>query len=120
MGLFYLKRGDTRPVLVVTLRDPDKTAHDLTGATAVWMHVTLAGDGGVFSRLMDMDADRTTGKASYTWLATDWTAGTPKMTSGNHSIEYEVLGPSGARQTFPNRKADNDALQCDDDMEDAS
>lgn len=98
----YLKKRDTRPGLVATLLDVDLTAYDLTGADEAWMHVRLD-DGTTFSRQMTFDADRTTGKLSYLWQATDWTTGDPVLYVGEHRIEYEVIGPGAVRATFPNR-----------------
>lgn len=97
----YLKFRDTRPRILATLKDTDDTVYDLTGALEAWLHVHL-GDGDVFSREMDIDADPTTGKVSYVWEATDWTSD-PALQVGEHRIEYEVLGPGDVRATFPNR-----------------
>lgn len=97
MGTFYLKHQDTRPILEVTLKDPDDTAHDLTGAT-VKLHIRLE-DGMLLSRDMVIDSDPTTGIVRYTWLTADWT---DALVVGTHRMEYEVLGPSTARLSFPN------------------
>lgn len=98
MSSFYLKNRDTRPVLEVTLKDPDETAHDLTGATGVKLHILLE-DGTALSRDMVIDSDPTTGIVRYTWQTTDWT---DALVAGTHRMEYEVLGPSDARLSFPN------------------
>jgi len=98
----YLKYRDTRPILVMTLKNPDLTVYDLTGATSATMHVRLH-DGGIFTRLMTIDGTPTTGIVRYTWLATDWTTGIPVLEPGDHRIEVEVIGPTTARATFPNR-----------------
>lgn len=103
MGRFYLKHQDTRPILEVTLLDPDETAHDLTGATDVKLHIILE-DGTVLSRDMVIDSDPTTGIVRYTWQATDWDTG--NLVEGTHRMEYEALGPSAARLSVPNWRDD--------------
>lgn len=110
MGRFYLKKRDTRPVLQVTLKDPDDTVHDLSGATGAKLHITLE-DGTSISKTMVIDADPTTGIVRYTWLSTDWDTG--GLVSGTHRMEYEVLGPSAARLSFPNTE-DHELVIVDD------
>lgn len=101
MAIFYLKYRDTRPTIEVALLDPDESAHDLTGATSVTMHIRLQPGGQVTSKTMTIDADPTTGLVTYIWLAADWTTGTILL-PGMHTMEYEVVGPATARLTFPN------------------
>lgn len=110
MANFYLKYRDTRPVLEVYLKDPDDTAHDLTGATDARLLILLEG-GTALERDMVFDADRTTGIVRYTWLAADWNAG--GLVEGCHPMEYEVLGPAAARLTFPNSEADELVITTD-------
>ena len=123
MGVFYLKARDTRPILEVTLLQPDGSVYDLTGVTTVYLHI-LMNDGTELRRPMDINADPTTGKVSYTWVSGDWdvttptgsgtdanpyTAGglfagpTPPLTTSDveHKMEYEVVD-SPLRLTFPN------------------
>lgn len=99
MGTVYLKNRDTRPVLERALLNEDDSAHDLTGATGVKLHITLEGSGTVVTRDMVIDTDPTTGIVRYTWQTADWTAA---LVPGAHRMEYEVLGSSSARGTFPN------------------
>jgi len=96
---FYLKARDTLPVLEVALKDPDGTAHDLTGADAVWLHVSLPG--GTFSREMTVD-DATGGIVSYAWVPTDWTVA-PALAAYPvpYRMEYEVIDGTD-HLTFPN------------------
>jgi hypothetical protein len=101
VGTHYLKNRDTRPTIVVTLRNPDDTAYDLTGVTSVTLHIQLPGSSTVLSRAMVVDGDPTSGIARYTWLAKDWT-GSPALALGDHKIEVEVVGPGTVRATFPN------------------
>ncbi len=102
MGLFHLKEGDTLPILEVALKDPDGTAHDLTGSTGWKLHVRLAGGGGaVVTRNMVKQGPDVDGVLRYSWAAADWSS-TPALVVGQHRMEYEVLGPGAARLTFPN------------------
>ena len=101
MARFYLKYRDTRPTIEVALTDPDGTAHDLTGADSVTLHIWLRGSSStVISRTMTINADPATGLVTYTWLATDWDTG--KLVLGTHRMEYEVKGPGTERLSFPN------------------
>ncbi len=109
MGTFYLKENDTRPALSVTLLDPDEVAYDLTGATTVYLNITLS-DGTQLQKEMTVDDDPTTGIVTYDWLTADWDSGglvvsppipLPSRTN-EHKMEYEVVGPTAARLTFPN------------------
>lgn len=111
MSVFYLKRGDTRPVMEVNLLDPDGTAHDLTGSTTYKLHVKIRGV--AFTRDMVPDADPALGILRYTWLDTDWTTGTPVLARGTYSMEYEVVGPGGARMTWPNNGYDQLVVTAD-------
>lgn len=112
MGTFFLKKLDTKPNLLVTLKNPDGTVHDLTGlgASSVKLHIKLV-DGTVLTRDMTIDSPATDGKVSYAWQATDWDAG--GLVSGSHRMEYES---TEERLTFPNREKDNDVLFISDDI----
>jgi hypothetical protein len=138
MGIFYLKRRDTRTVLVAYLKNPDGSAHDLTGASAVHLHIRLS-DGTRLIRPMVIDPTPTTGIVRYTWLATDWDAQTGTLVDGayptgglvvtpgtsgpggfviatgrnEHRMEYEVVNGT-ARLTFPNDGYD--VLRITDDI----
>ena len=111
MGTFYLKANDTRPVLEVTLLDPAGTAHDLTGATSVKLHIKLA-SGATLTKTMTVNVVPATGIVTYTWLAADWTS-SPGLEAGMHRMEYEVIGPALARVTFPNDSYDTLAIVSD-------
>jgi hypothetical protein len=122
MGIFNLKYRDTRPILEVVLKEPDPgnpgqlRVHDLTGSTGRKLHIWLS-DGSKLIRDMAVEGLETAGTLRYVWIATDWdpvsgggtigglVAGpTIPLTPGQieHRMEYEVIGPSGARLTFPN------------------
>ena len=100
MATFYLKRRDTRPTMEVYLLDPGGTAHDLSGATSVTLHVLL-NNGQSFSRAMAAEPVGALGIVRYTWPVTDWYGATP-LVAGSHRMEYEVVGPTTARMSFPN------------------
>jgi hypothetical protein len=117
MAIFHLKRGDTLPILEVVLKNPDGSVHDLTGSSSWKLHIRLS-DGTELVRDMTKQGLDTAGTLRYTWVATDWDApvGAPATVGGlvagpplplargvvEHRMEYEVLGPSGGRLTFPN------------------
>lgn len=111
MGTFYLKKGDTRPVLEVALKNPDLSAFDLTGAT-IKLLIRL-NDGTELSRNMVIFGDDVDGVVRYTWLSTDWDEGnlivgpTPPYlaTDIDHLMEYEVVNGT-LRLTFPNNGYD--------------
>lgn len=124
MGVFRLKYRDTRPTLEVTLKDPDGSVHDLTGATDFYLHVRLT-DGTVVTRTMQLVGPPTAGTLSYAWVAADWdvsnpaghlivgpTLPPPKGTF-EHRMEYEVVGGT-SRLTFPSE--DYDVLRVWDDI----
>jgi hypothetical protein len=112
MATFYLKYRDTRPQLEITLKNPDLSVHDLTGATAS-LHVYV--ESTVFTRAMTVDAVPTTGIVRYTWQATDWTVGTPVLIAGRWKMEVEVINGT-ARTTFPNDPDNPDWLLVGHDI----
>jgi hypothetical protein len=119
--IFYLKYRDTRPILEAALKNPDGTAYDLTGSADWRLHVWLA-DGSKLVRTMAVYGPATNGVVRYTWIATDWNAASApdaenSYTIGGlvvgptlplavgqreHRMEYEIVGPSPVRLTFPN------------------
>lgn len=121
-GIFYLKFRDTRPILEVSLLNPDLSAFDLTGATGWKLHIRLSDGTTKLVRNLTVQGAATLGILRYTWIATDWNvASTPDadssytigglvlsptlpLTAGQleHRMEYEIIGPASARQTFPN------------------
>lgn len=120
MSVFNLKFRDTKPVLEVALLNPDGSAHDLTGATGVTLHIRLS-SGVRLARPMSI-TDIVGGIVQYAWTAADWGTGTTADLDGSytvggliagpalplapgkseHTMEYEVIGPGGARLSFPN------------------
>jgi hypothetical protein len=109
--IFYLKYRDTRPILEAVLKNPNGTVYDLTGSTDWKFHIWLS-DGTKLVRTMAVFGAATNGTLRYTWIATDWDAATSPdannsyqvgaLVSGQHRMEYEVIGPSPVRLTFPN------------------
>jgi hypothetical protein len=103
MAIFRLKRGDTRPILEVALKNPDGSAHDLTGSTAWKLHIRV--NGTVFTRDMIKQGLDTAGVLRYLWVDADWVAGLPAPASPHGKaelqMEYEVIGGT-SRMTFPN------------------
>lgn len=102
MADFYLKYRDTRPIIEVTLLDPDDAPYDLTNTDNVYLHIYL-NNGTTVSKTMSINVDPTTGKASYTWQSTDWDAG--GLVKGRHRMEYEAVTGT-TRLTFPNDSYD--------------
>lgn len=108
MAIFTLKYRDTRPILEVALLNPDGTAFDLTGSTSWKLHIMLFPGGTVVTRDMVIAGLATLGILQYTWQAADWSdlivdqVEPAEDREWLHRMEYEVLGGSGFRATFPN------------------
>jgi hypothetical protein len=98
MSNFYMKKGDTLPVLSVTLRGSDGNVFNLTGYTVLLKIETRLGT--FISRTMTVSAPAT-GVATYTLTAADWLV----LGVGLHRMEYEATNGS-AVQTFPNAGSD--------------
>jgi hypothetical protein len=101
--------------------------HNLTGATAAYLHIILS-TGTRLIRTMAITAPASLGLVTYQWVATDWDVASGTLVDGaypvgglvvgpgalgpngfyltpglvEHRMEYEILGPAGARMTFPN------------------
>lgn len=108
MTEFALKRGDTRPILRVVLRNPDGSVHNLTGSTDWKLHIWLANGTKLVRNMTKIGADAD-GTLEYIWQESDWDAGnlvvSPNrpLTLGirEHWMEYEVVG-GNSRLTVPN------------------
>jgi hypothetical protein len=136
VNVFKLKARDTLPILEVALLNPDDTPFDLTGSTAWKLHIKLSDGITRLVRSMTVSGDPTLGVLQYAWGVTDWDAAsspdgdgsyqvgglvagpTIPLTPGQveHRMEYEVIGPSGARLTFPNEERFNDILRITPDI----
>lgn len=121
MEIFYLKYRDTYPILQVILKNPDGSVHDLTGATGFKLHISLSSGVRLVRSMVKIGLD-TDGTLKYEWIASDWAAASVPdvdgaytiggLTTGpslplspgtrEHRMEYEVIGPSTGRLTFPN------------------
>ncbi len=97
MEIFYLKQMDTKPNLLVTLKNPDGTVHDLTGLTDFKLHIKLQGGTVLAARTMSVFGAPTNGQIIYAWVTGDWNAG--NLVAGVHEMEYESVAE---RLTFPN------------------
>lgn len=95
--VFVLKRGDTKPKLIATLENPDKTLHDLTGITNLKLHIRLQGGTTVLTRSLNVEGAPTNAQVSYQWQTTDWD--TANLVVGTHEMEIESVSE---RLTFPN------------------
>jgi hypothetical protein len=90
---FFLKRGDTSPVLEFVL-DP---LTNLTGATVVFnMRLPGAASAKVSRKAVQVVSPATDGKVRYVWAAED------TDTVGTYSAEFEVTYQDGSVETFPN------------------
>lgn len=106
MGIFYLKHGDTLPVLEVDLLNPDGTDHIASGVLSAALHI-LREDGVLLEREMELVQTSPT-RLRYAWSPSDWDTSNPNgylLNSVRHLMEYELLGPANARATFPNGPA---------------
>jgi hypothetical protein len=92
------KRNDTGPPITITCFD-GTNPKDLTGASsAKFLMGTITSEGVSTIKAqgaMVFDADRTTGKVTYTWGATDLN------TPGEFKVEVEITFANGTKQTFP-------------------
>jgi hypothetical protein len=111
--VFKLKEGDTLPVLDVFLKNPDGSAHDLTGSNAYELRVLLNTGDVVIRDMIKIGADAL-GHLQYAWDDQDWN---PANLNGfliqgpnlplepgqeEHRMEYSVYSPGGGSLTFPN------------------
>lgn len=102
---FLMKRGDTAPSLRATLRNPDGTAVDLTGATVRFlMRDRTSGTVRVGSAAIVTAAS---GIVQYDWQSAD------TATAGTYDAEFEATFPGGKIETFPNNGFFQVVLQGD-------
>lgn len=92
------KRNDTGPPITIVCLD-GTNVQNLTGATAAkFLMGTINAQGVANIKVngnMTFDADRSTGKVSYDWGATDLD------TVGDYKAEVEITWANGDKQTFP-------------------
>lgn len=122
--IHWLKYGDTLPILQKVLLNPDGTPYDLTGATALKLHIRLTDDT-LVTRDLVAEGPLTAGVVRYAWVAADWDplnvdgflivgpSLPPVKGTFEHRMEYEVI-KGAARLTFPNNG--HDILRVWDDL----
>lgn len=96
--LFEIKAGDTLPVFEGILSDA-LGVFDLTGASAVRVHVFPPGGTAIVDRAAVV-VSAVAGHVRYPWTAADvllWSV-------GDYRYEVEAQYASGDRITFPNRR----------------
>lgn len=89
---FTIKQGDRLPAFADTLKEPDGSAADLTGATILFIMrgpVTKSGAGSIVGVA-------TLGQARYDWATGD------TDTSGLYIGEWEVTYSGSRKETYPN------------------
>lgn len=91
---FFIKQGDTGPVIRETCYNADGTVIDLTGASAIYFHLTTRG-GDVLVNAAGEVAD-VDGVVAYTWVDGD------SDTVGTHLREWELHLADGSIVTVPN------------------
>lgn len=97
---FWMKQGDTGPVLRRQMVDADGEPVDLTGATDVEFH--MRAEGGTVATInaaADPDPDQGTypGYIEYQWVDGD------TDTAGVFEAEFQATLSDGTIVTFPNR-----------------
>lgn len=133
---FSIRRGDTLPVFEVQLAH-NGVPYDATGGTG-YLWIRLVG-GTILRRTMTPEIIAS-GIFQYQWLASDWaeptigsgTAAAPYLDGGlvespfpleevgpQHTMDYEVVGPTTIRVTFPDDDVDDDVFHVSPDKGDA-
>lgn len=96
---FEIKRNDTAPGVLLTIKNSDGTAFDLTGYTLprFAMRLTKAGadDTPKVDAVASIVVPATLGQFLYEWAAPDTDS------DGVYQGEFEALEPSGRKRTFP-------------------
>ena len=92
---FYIKQGDTAPVIAEQLFDGLGVPVVLTGASVKFM-MWGQGDTAIKVNAAATITDAATGKVSYTPIAAD------TNTQGDYLVEWQVTFSGGAVETFPN------------------
>ncbi len=91
---FYLKKGDSLPVLRLSLEDSNGDVVDLTDATVAFNYRLRYPEGTVINRSADI-YDITGGVVEYYWLSGD--VATPGIYNGEFVVTYDGV----QEMTFP-------------------
>lgn len=90
---FFLKQGNTLPIITATLVDASGNVANLTGAS-VHFHMTNPFHGNVINAAATI-VNATLGQVSYAWQTGD------TNNTGTYSCEWYVVFASGAQETYP-------------------
>lgn len=91
-----VKRGDTAPVPVMTVKDSEGVPVSLAGATVLFIMAAKRTREVVLSRVATV-TDAAAGKVSLTWQPGE------TDTAGEYDVELQVTYAGGAIQSFPTR-----------------
>lgn len=92
---FVIKQGDTSPDFVADLKNPDKSAVVLTGATVKFhMRSSRRGSTPLVGNASIVDAF--IGRVKYEWTSSD------TASVGDYEVEFEVTFADGKVETYPN------------------
>lgn len=92
---FYLKQHDTAPAIATTLTDPNGKVVVLTGASITFTMSATVGGTPKVNRGTVTILNATAGTCQYQWLTGDTNA------LGSFYAEWEVVFPSGNKETYP-------------------
>ena len=92
---FYIKQNDTAPIIIVTLKDGNDVAVDLTAASAVFK-MRPVGQTTVKTSAAAIIHNADGGQVRYEWVAAD------TNTIGSYEAEFQVTFVDGKIETFPN------------------
>ncbi|MCU4754246.1 phage baseplate upper protein [Halobacteria archaeon AArc-curdl1] len=94
---FYLKNGDTSPVLLAILSDEDGEPVDLVESD-VWLRLQEPRGGETVIESGVTVTDPEEGRVHYHWGALE----DDRNLSGRYRADFVVEYPDGAQETFPN------------------
>ncbi len=99
---WYIKRGDTWPVLTASLTDATTgAAIDLTSVTAVKLLLRLAGTTTPYlEKTGAISSPASGGVVTYTFVAGDWT-GSSALAPGTYEAEWQLTYTGGGIRTAP-------------------
>ncbi len=92
---FYIKQNDTAPILLVSLKDGDGAAVDLTAASAIFK-MRPVGQTTIKTSAAAIIHNDDEGQVRYEWVAAD------TDTIGSYEAEFQITFVDGKVETFPN------------------